>query len=271
MPFAPCCRPRSSRPRAREDCAPRAESGRRHSSRSRPKGVPRSTDQRSGSVRSSARRWCCWRPARAQNRSCARSVAIPRRRRAWHDADWRSRAGASCDVCPSNSASTSRPGLIVLDEEHESTYKQESDPRYETLAAARELARLAGAVVIAGSATPRVATFFQARQGRMHLVELPERVGERVVPTVEVVDLRAELRAGNRSIFSRRLRTLLAETMKRGEQAMLFLNRRGYATVVLCRSCGFVVQCPRCDVPFAWHSPGKLLCHRFRLSRAEPH
>ena len=85
-----------------------------------------------------------------------------------------------------------------------------------------------------------------------------------------MVDLRAELRAGNRSIFSRRLRTLLAEAMKRGEQAMLFLNRRGYATVVLCRSCGFVVQCPRCDVPFAWHSPGKLLCHRCGLSGAEP-
>ena len=188
--------------------------------------------------------------------------------------EWRRVLDGAADVVVGSRsalfAPLSRPGLIVLDEEHESTYKQESDPRYDTLAAARELARLAGAVVIAGSATPRVATFFQAKQGRMHLVELPERVGERVVPTVEVVDLRAELRAGNRSIFSRRLRTLLAETMKRGEQAMLFLNRRGYATVVLCRSCGFVVQCPRCDVPFAWHSPGKLLCHRCGLSGAEP-
>jgi primosomal protein N' (replication factor Y) len=135
---------------------------------------------------------------------------------------------------------------------------------------ARELGRLAGAVVVAGSATPRVTTFFQARQGRMRLLELPERVGERVVPTVEIVDLRVELRAGNKSIFSRRLQRLLVDAMQRGEQAMLFLNRRGYATVVMCRECGFVVECPRCDIPFAWHTSRVLLCHRCGTTGHEP-
>ncbi len=166
-------------------------------------------------------------------------------------------------------APLARPGLIVVDEEHESTYKQGSDPRYDTLAAARALGRIADAVVLAGSATPRVATYHAARSGAMRLLELPDRVGERVVPSVEVVDLRAELRAGNRSVFSDRLRRALAETLARGEQAVLFLNRRGYATVVLCRDCGHVIACPNCDVPLAWHAAeARLVCHRCGHSAA---
>ncbi len=188
--------------------------------------------------------------------------------------EWRRVLDGAADVVVGSRsalfAPLARPGLVIVDEEHESTYKQESNPRYDALAAARALGRLAGAVVVAGSATPRVATWFGARRGGMHLLELPERVGARVVPSVEIVDLRAELRAGNRSIFSRKLRDALVATIRRGEQAMLFLNRRGYATVVMCRTCGHVVMCPRCDAPFAWHSPGVLLCHRCGLGGNEP-
>ena len=194
--------------------------------------------------------------------------------------EWRRVLDGAADVVVGSRsalfAPLTRPGLVIVDEEHESTYKQESDPRYDTLAAARALGRLTGAVVVAGSATPRVATYFQATApeplspGRLRLLELPERVGERVVPSVEIVDLRAELRSGNKGIFSRRLRTLLVATIRRGEQAMLFLNRRGYATVVLCRDCGHVSSCPHCDVPFAWHAAGLLLCHRCGARGREP-
>ncbi|HKW79096.1 MAG TPA: primosomal protein N', partial [Candidatus Limnocylindria bacterium] len=204
--------------------------------------------------------------------------------------EWRRVLDGAADVVVGSRsalfAPLARPGLVVIDEEHESTYKQESDPRYDALATARQLGRLIGAVVVAGSATPRVATYFHATApaaqalplGRTRLMELPERVGDRVVPSVEVVDLRAELRAGNKSIFSRRLRTLLRETVARGDQAMLFLNRRGYATVVMCRECGFVLACPRCDIPFAWHAlraqgsapTGTLLCHRCGTTGREP-
>jgi primosomal protein N' (replication factor Y) len=201
--------------------------------------------------------------------------------------EWRRILDGAADIVVGSRSALFAPlgrlGLVVIDEEHESTYKQESDPRYDTLATARALGRLAGAVVVAGSATPRVATYHQTRQGRLRLLELPERAGERVVPTVTIVDLRAELRAGNRGIFSRALQRALVATVRRGEQAMLFLNRRGYATVVMCRACGHVVNCPRCDVPFAWHATlraelrppgplpvGTLLCHRCGLRGREP-
>ncbi len=188
--------------------------------------------------------------------------------------EWRRVLDGAADVVVGSRsalfAPLARPGLLIVDEEHESTYKQESDPRYDTLAAARALGRISGAAVVAGSATPRVATYWRTTRGELRLLALPERVGERSVPRVEVVDLRAELRSGNRGIFSRRLRQALVATVGRGEQAMLFLNRRGYATVVLCRDCGYVVPCPRCDVPLAWHSEGRMLCHRCGYAAPPP-
>ncbi|HET8569744.1 MAG TPA: primosomal protein N', partial [Candidatus Limnocylindria bacterium] len=128
-----------------------------------------------------------------------------------------------------------------------------------------------GACVVLGSATPRVTTYHASREGALRYLELAERVGGLPLPPTTVVDLRLELRAGNRSTLSRALRVALVGTVERGEQAILYLNRRGFATVVLCRDCGYVVPCPACDVPYALHSDGRLVCHRCgRWERAAP-
>ena len=158
-----------------------------------------------------------------------------------------------------------RIGLIVLDEEHEWTYKQdEVSPRYHARDVARELARAARAVVVLGSATPDVETFYRAETGDVRLLELPERVaGGAGLPPVEVIDMRDELRAGNTALFSRALVSALSETLARKEQALLFLNRRGSATLVQCRHCGHVFSCPKCAVALAFHDVRHaLLCHR---------
>jgi primosomal protein N' (replication factor Y) len=159
-----------------------------------------------------------------------------------------------------------RPGLVVVDEEQEPSYKQDSAPRYHAVDAALALGRIAGATVVLGSATPRITTYHAALAGDLRLLELPERVGGHLLPPTTVVDLRLELKAGERSTLSRALRLALQRAVARGEQAILYLNRRGYATVVLCRDCGFVVGCPACDIPYAWHADeggaGRLVCHR---------
>lgn len=167
------------------------------------------------------------------------------------------------------------PGLIVVDEEHDPSYKQDSSPRYHARDAAAVLGRLAKATVIFGSATPDVGTYFAARANRIALLPLPERpvwekhgtvpngASARPMPPVEVVDMRHELKTGNRSIFSIALLQSLERTLEDGHQALLFLNRRGSATVVICRDCGFVVRCPNCDIPFTYHSADtRLICHR---------
>ena len=155
-----------------------------------------------------------------------------------------------------------RPGLIVVDEEQEPSYKQESSPRYHAVDAAIALARISGAAAVLGSATPRVITYHAAKAGTLRLLSLPERVSDLPLPPTTIIDLRLELRAGNRGTLSRALRTSLEKTVAKGDQAILYLNRRGFATVVLCRDCGFVVACPACDIPFAYHLDGSLVCHR---------
>jgi primosomal protein N' (replication factor Y) len=158
-----------------------------------------------------------------------------------------------------------RPGLIVLDEEHEWTYKQDDvAPRYHARDVAREIARATGAVLLLGSATPDVGTFHRAVFGETQLLPLPDRIGGTVgLPPVEVVDMRDELRSGNSSLFSRALQSAIAETLSRQEQVLLFLNRRGTATLVQCRHCGHVFSCPRCSVALAHHSVrDRLVCHR---------
>ena len=161
------------------------------------------------------------------------------------------------------------PGLIVVDEEHDPSYKQDVSPRYHARDAAAMLGRMTGATVVFGSATPDVGTYHAAQRGRIRLLELPDRpVWEgngraRPMPPVEIVDMRHELKAGNRSIFSAQLLEALDRTLADGHQALLFLNRRGSATVVLCRDCGFVVRCPNCDIPMTYHSAAsRLICHR---------
>jgi len=154
------------------------------------------------------------------------------------------------------------PGLIVVDEEHDPAYKADRTPRFQARDAAIELGRLAGAPVILGSATPDVVTWAQARAGLLGHLELRDRVAGRA-PTVELVDLRAELAAGNRSMLSRSLAASLADLdLTAGERAILVLNRRGSASLVLCRDCGYVQVCPECERPLVYHAAGRVLrCH----------
>src|SRR6267378_1707129 len=152
-----------------------------------------------------------------------------------------------------------RIGLIVVDEEQEPSYKQESDPRYHAVDAALELGRITGAVVVLGSATPRVVTYEAARKGDLEPLALPERVGELPLPPTTVIDLRLELRTGNRGTLSQALREAVQRTVAAGEQAILYLNRRGFATVVLCRDCGYVAKCPACEIPYAYHADGAIV------------
>ena len=152
-------------------------------------------------------------------------------------------------------------GIIIIDEEHENSYKSETMPKYHARETAEELAALHGASVFLGSATPSLESFYRAKQGKYRLFTLNERLTGGVLPTVYVEDLRQELKNGNRSIFSKRLQSLLEDRLERGEQSMLFLNRRGYAGFVSCRMCGHVMKCPHCDVSLSEHRNGTLVCH----------
>ena len=152
-------------------------------------------------------------------------------------------------------------GLIVIDEEHEPTYKSEQVPRYHARETAIERARLAGASVILGSATPSLEAFYRAGQGEYELLELRERSKKQDLPNVYTVDMREELKKGNRSIISQKLHELIEDRLEKNQQIMLFLNRRGYAGFVSCRSCGYVAKCPHCDVALSAHRGGKLVCH----------
>ena len=152
-------------------------------------------------------------------------------------------------------------GVIIIDEEHEAAYKSETVPRYHARETAIARGMLCGARVVLGSATPSVESYDRAQQGQYRLFEMKERVSARPLPTVYTVDLREELRNGNRSILSDRLRKLMTDRLEKKEQIMLFLNRRGVAGFVSCRSCGEVIKCPHCDVSLNLHNDGKLVCH----------
>ncbi|MDR6227229.1 primosomal protein N' [Desmospora profundinema] len=153
-------------------------------------------------------------------------------------------------------------GLIIIDEEHESSYKQEEQPRYHARDVAIRRAQEHGAVLVIGSATPSVESYFKARKGTFEWVTMKQRVQGNPLPPVEVVDMREELKDGNRSIFSRALRQALEACVDRGEQAVLLLNRRGYSTFVLCRDCGEAIQCPHCDISLTFHRTNQTLrCH----------
>ncbi len=154
-------------------------------------------------------------------------------------------------------------GLIIIDEEHEHSYKQESPaPCYHAREVAEERARLEGALLVLGSATPALESFHKADHGEYRLVTLANRVDIRPMPAVTLVDMREELRTGNRSIFSQALQQALDQTIAAGEQAILFLNRRGYNTFIMCRACGEAVQCPNCAVAMTYHlGDNHLACH----------
>ncbi len=180
--------------------------------------------------------------------------------------EWRRiRAGQVDVVIGSRSALFApipNPGLIIVDEEHEPAYKQsERRPTYHARETASVLAAILRIPIVLGSATPSVETYYRAERDAYRLVELPGRIGS-TLPPVEIVDLRNELHAGNTSIISRRLHEELKRVLERGQQAILFLNRRGAASCILCRDCGYVAICDHCDIPLTYHSTERiLLCH----------
>ena len=152
-------------------------------------------------------------------------------------------------------------GVIVIDEEHEGSYKSEKMPRYHAREVAGELAKLHNAALVLGSATPSITAYYRAKKGEYKLYELDVRAKEARLPDVKIVDLREEMKAGNKSMFSRELTEKIEDRLMKGEQIMLFLNRRGYSGFVSCRDCGEVVKCPHCDVSLSEHKNGKLVCH----------
>ena len=153
-------------------------------------------------------------------------------------------------------------GLIIMDEEHEGAYKSESTPRYHAREVAEKLAGMRDAAFVMGSATPSLEAYTRAREGIYRLYTLKNRAGEgSVLAAAEVVDLRKEMEAGNKSIFSRRLQELIRDRLEKKEQVMLFMNRRGYSSFVSCRSCGEAVKCPHCDVTLTLHNKTRLVCH----------
>ena len=152
-------------------------------------------------------------------------------------------------------------GLIVIDEEHEPSYKSDSMPKYHAREVAEKLSELHGASLILGSATPALDSYYKAVNGNYKLFSLLKRAKEASLPTVHISDLREELKAGNRTMFSRELKELMDDRLEKGEQIMLFLNRRGYAGFISCRECGHVMKCPHCEVSLSRHNNGKLVCH----------
>lgn len=169
-------------------------------------------------------------------------------------------------------------GLIIIDEEHETSYKSETLPRYHARETAIERARMCGASVVLGSATPSVESYYKAKSGEYRLLELKHRVAQKPLPVCHVVDLREELRTGNRSILSRQLQELMEDRLKKHQQIMLFINRRGVAGFVSCRACGHVIKCPHCDVSLSQHKnsydaqkgDGKMVCHYCGYEEPEP-
>ena len=161
-------------------------------------------------------------------------------------------------------------GVIIMDEEHENSYKSEATPKYHARETAARLAGMCGASLVLGSATPSMEAYYRAQNGEYKLYTLKERLTGGQLPTVYTIDLRQELKEGNRSIFSRKLQELLADRLQKGEQSILFLNRRGYAGFISCRACGHVMKCPHCDVSLSEHKGGRLICHYCGYSEPKP-
>lgn len=162
-------------------------------------------------------------------------------------------------------------GLIIIDEEHEFTYKQDKKPFYHAREVALKRAELNNAVVILGSATPSLESYYAAQNKKFKLLELPERVEERKLPEIKIVNMREEIDKGNRSIISLELQKVLAECLEKKEQAIIFLNRRGYSTFLLCHRCGYIAKCPNCQLSLVYHQGENILsCHYCRYKEKVP-
>lgn len=153
-------------------------------------------------------------------------------------------------------------GIIIIDEEHETSYKQEETPRYHARDVAIERAKYHQCPVVLGSATPSLESFARAQKGVYQLLTLSKRMNEKQLPSVAIVDMREEMRSGNRSMFSKELFEKLKDRLAKREQTVLFLNRRGHSTFLMCRDCGFVMQCPHCDITLTFHRySNEMKCH----------
>lgn len=152
-------------------------------------------------------------------------------------------------------------GLIVLDEEHEGTYKSEQNPKYHTREIAEYISKLNGCKVVFASATPSIESYYYALIDRYKLIELKNRVGASVMPSMKIVDMREELKSNNKSMFSRDLYNKISQNLQDKNQTIIFLNRRGHSTFVSCRQCGFVFKCDHCDISMTYHKNGYLICH----------
>lgn len=161
-------------------------------------------------------------------------------------------------------------GLIIIDEEHENTYKSDQNPKYQTKEVAEFLSNQKGCKVVLGTATPTIETFYRALIGELKLLELNSRVDGKAMPPMKVVDMRNELKSGNASLFSRELFNEIKEKLSKKEQIILFLNRRGFSTFVSCRSCGYVFKCEECDISMTYHRNGLLVCHYCGKTKSTP-
>ena len=161
-------------------------------------------------------------------------------------------------------------GLIIIDEEHENTYKSEQNPKYQAKEVAEYIANKKGAKLVLGSATPTIESYYRAISGEIDLVEITKRVDGKPMPKMELVDMREELKVGNRSLFSRKLFKSIEEALEKKEQIVLFLNRRGFSTFVSCRSCGYVFKCDECEISMTYHKNGFLICHYCGKTKREP-
>ena len=153
-------------------------------------------------------------------------------------------------------------GAIIIDEEHETTYKSDHNPKYETVDVAYRRAQAHGAVLVLGSATPSVTSYSRAKAGIYELLEMKQRIGNSTLPVLETVDMKQEIRSGNMGVISRRLAEETDRALKRGEQVILFLNRRGFSTQILCPDCGYKMTCPDCGITLTYHkSVNAAVCH----------
>lgn len=153
-------------------------------------------------------------------------------------------------------------GVIIIDEEHESTYKSDHNPKFETVDVAFRRAKYHNATLVLGSATPSIVSYNRAMDGIYQLIEMKNRIGNSIMPEVQIVDMRDELRSGNSSIISRKLLASITQTVKDGDQVILFLNRRGFSTQVLCPECGYIMMCPDCDITLTYHKKeNAAICH----------
>lgn len=161
-------------------------------------------------------------------------------------------------------------GAIILDEEQDTSYKQEENPAYNARAVAEAFADIHSSVLVLGSATPSLESYYRANNGELILLELPERIDNKLLPLVNVVDMRQELKYGNRHIISRELEKLITETIAKKEQLIIMLNRRGFSTFIMCRSCGHIITCKHCGMPLVYHVDGRLTCHHCDVTGKVP-